>query len=421
MGNVGIIAEYNPFHNGHKYLIDEARRRTGAHGVIVAQSGDFVQRGEPALIDKYARANMALCCGADMVFEIPAIWSGSSAEDYAMAGVKMLEATGSVDTICFGAECDDEELLSQIAQILVDEPEEFRRVLSLELGNGRNFPTARASAVKITLVKSNEVYCSSKYIDSVLNNPNNILAIEYLKAIKRIGSSMKPCIIKRKGAGYHDGNIDRNREISASASGIRELVSKTGQENIREIWDELSGAIPPEALLIFREYAGRYRFVNADDFSSILNYLLLSNARTDYYKIADITPELAGRMEKYRSDFVSFTDFCSKLKSKNVTYSRVSRAMTHMLLGIKSEDVKLYRERGYILYLRIIGLRRGFITSQVRKNAMVPIITKLADAGSILSDEAMWMLGKDVFASELYATVSSRHSRNEYRNSPVII
>lgn len=215
---IGIIAEYNPFHNGHAYQITTIRERTGADFVIVAMSGDFVQRGAPAILDKYARAQMALSCGADLVLELPALWATASAEHFAMAGVTLFEKMGLVDGICFGAETDNLPLLTAIADILADEPEAYRTLLASYLKTGAAFPKARASALA-DFVAMHEMHLTDD-LHEVLSSPNNILAIEYLKALRRRHSSMTPYLIRREGSGYHDTAL----APTASATGIREAL-----------------------------------------------------------------------------------------------------------------------------------------------------------------------------------------------------
>jgi predicted nucleotidyltransferase len=438
MNTIGIIAEYNPFHNGHAYQIRKVRELTGAAHVVVAMSGDFVQRGAPALIDKYTRAHMALCGGADLVVELPVLWATASAEDFAMAGVTLLEKLGCVDGICFGAETDDLPLLSSIAEILVQEPEAYRTALSLHLKNGKNFPSARAAALAEYFSETSDFN-----LHDVLVSPNNILAIEYLKALKRRGASLTPCLIRREGAGYHEGNSELKAQsdtarviktdkaaadvdIPASASGIRSLL--LGQTPPFD-FSPLANAMPAEAFALLTDYAKRFPLMDADAFSSILSYLLLSLSCDSYSSFADISPDIANRIEKLRYRFSSFTDFCQQCNSRDVTYTRISRALTHILLNLMAEDYVRGKSIDYIPYLRILGLKKS--AAAIRQDASVPFISKLADADSLLHADARWMLNKDIFASDLYSRVRLLQAepklitkdffKNEYQKSPVII
>jgi predicted nucleotidyltransferase len=417
MKNVGIIAEYNPFHNGHQYQIEEIRRRTHASRVIVAMSGDFVQRGAPALIDKYARTRMALTCGVDLVLELPVLWATASAEDFAMAGVTLLDQTGCVDVLCFGAETDDLPLLQAIADLLVTEPEPFRTALVRHLKNGKHYPAARAAAVRETL-KTDLVS------DDVLKNPNNILAIEYLKALKRRNSSMKPYLIRREGAGFHEDAIQADSFSSASAIRAVLLRQKHDDSEVPTVVlpeQNMIDAMPSSAYAILSDYLRSQNLVDSNDFSSILNYLLLAQTKEDYARCSDLDAALAARMEAARHSFSSFDAFCSACKTRDVTYTRVSRALTHLLLGITDDDIARAKQLDYIPYLRILGLKKNVGHTALRKHAALPLVAKLADARKQMSPDALWMLEKDVFASDLYATVSGAACRNEYQKSPIIL
>ena len=217
MKTAGIIAEYNPFHTGHKYQIDHVKGTLSADYVVIAMSGDFVQRGTPALLSKYVRAEMALRAGADLVLELPVSCATASAELFARSGVQLLDGLGVVDTLCFGSECGDTEILMKLAGILVEEPEEFKSALRRNLKEGMTFPKARSLALGEVL-PGNE---SEKY-QQVLSSPNNILGIEYCKAILRENSSIVPTAIKREGNDYHENSLFTDSFPSASA--IRNAV-----------------------------------------------------------------------------------------------------------------------------------------------------------------------------------------------------
>lgn len=197
---VGLITEYNPFHNGHLYHIHESLRITGADAALVVMSGDYVQRGTPAIMPKRLRTEMALYCGAGAVLELPVCYATGSAEFFALGAISLLDSLGIVDSVCFGSECSDLPLLQKIAGLLVDEPEQYREILRHELKLGKSFPAARQTAV---------VFCTGDpRCADILKDPNNILGIEYLKALKKCGSSIRPYTIRRKGAGYHSSQLD---------------------------------------------------------------------------------------------------------------------------------------------------------------------------------------------------------------------
>ena len=211
---VGLITEYNPFHNGHLYHIKESLRVTGADAAVVVMSGDYVQRGTPAIMPKRIRAEMALMCGAGAVFELPVCYATGSAELFALGAVSLLESLGIVDSICFGSECDDLPSMEQLAELLLEEPEAYQILLKDYLKQGMSFPRARQEAILS--------YTEDPRFAEILRNPNNILGIEYLKAIKKIGSRMEPYTIARRGAQYHDEELDSDY---SSATAIRSLLA----------------------------------------------------------------------------------------------------------------------------------------------------------------------------------------------------
>ena len=186
----GIIAEYNPFHNGHLYQLETSRKRTGADYTVVVMSGNFTQRGEAAILSKYVRTEMALRCGADLVLELPALFAAGSAEFFATGAAALLDRLGVVDYLCFGSECGNAKKLTELAKILAEEPEDFKRLLQGKLAQGMNFPAARASALQ-------EAFPSAEDIDVILKAPNNILGLEYAKALLCRGSAIKLCTITR--------------------------------------------------------------------------------------------------------------------------------------------------------------------------------------------------------------------------------
>ena len=407
---IGIIAEYNPFHNGHAYQIKKVKEDLQADFVVVAMSGDFVQRGAPAIIDKYTRTKMALSCGADLVIELPALWATASAEYFAMAGVTLFDKIGCVDGICFGAETNDLGALSMIADVLVCEPENYRIFLASYLKSGMSFPLARSKALcdyfSDTSDSCNSPHENAKIdlneISSILNEPNNILAIEYLKALKRRNSSIIPYVIKREGAGYHDEDIT---VPTASATAIRKTLDEQTISTSVQTLDKLIGTMPESALEILKEYLTKNPLIYSNDFSAILAYRLLTSDTNILSDIGDSNPVLANRLYKNRKNFSSFEQFCELNKSKDVTYTRISRVMSHLLLNISNQDYQFGKTLDYIPYLRILGFNKvsGTLLKELKNTSQITLISKLADAASILDENAMALLEKDIFAADLYS------------------
>lgn len=413
MNVLGIIAEYNPFHFGHAYQIETLRKETNADYVIVAMSGNFVQRGAPALLDKYTRARMALECGADLVFELPVLYSTASAQYFAMGGVSLLQNTGVVTHLGFGTEHDNLALLQRISDTLIQNPPVFQSQLQQELKNGLSFPAARAKALEA-------VFCNSErdtlfQIREMLASPNNILAIEYLNALSLFNAAMIPCPLLRKGQGYHDTALS---EDFCSASAIRKYL-KSGKTAID------NHSMPEAALQLLADYP--HAFLFEDDFSQLLHYKLLTESAKTLAGYADSSPELANRMLRTRDSFASWSQFCELLKAKNTTYTRISRLLLHLILNIKSDDYKILERKSPVPYLRVLGFRKSAasLLSSVKKSAGAPLITSAADAHHCLSPDAFSLLQMDIRASDIYQLAltakGSRHLLNDYRHPIVTI
>ncbi len=403
MKAIGIIAEYNPFHNGHAYQIKKIRELTQADYIIIAMSGDFVQRGTPAIIDKYARTKMALCCGADLVIELPSLWSTSSAESFAMAGVTLFEKMGCVTGLCFGAETQNLSLLSQIADILVEEPSFYRNALTAYLKTGLAFPLAREKAICDYLYETNVNHFIEQQDDAanILCKPNNILAIEYLKALKRRYSSITPYLLKREGAGYHETAILENQTApTASATAIRHALANSSA-------DSLTSAMPAAALTILNDYLTAKSFLQPNDFSSVLGYKLLTSDSKTLAAIGDCNTDIANRIYKNRMQFINFDQFCEQNKSKDITYTRISRILLHLMLNFTNQDYFDAKKLDYIPYLKILGFKKSSsaLLKELKQTSQIPVISKLADAHSFLTTDALQILEKDTFAADFYEQI----------------
>ena len=304
---VGIIAEYNPFHKGHAYQIEQLREKTGADYVIIAMSGNFLQRGVPALCDKYTRTEMALQCGADLVLELPTLWATASAEYFAQGGVHLLASTGVVTHLGFGAESDDLESLLQISSILKDEPDVYRKVLGNSIRSGNPFPVARKNALITTL----PLFPSEK-LDELLDTPNNVLALEYLKALPH---SITPFLVPRQGADYHSTDI---HEEFPSATAIREALFG---ENTDYTLEDIAKAMPEKSYQLLEKHLSNHTLLDVDDFSEALGYCLLSQSHNDFSAYADCNLEFSNKIKNHLNDYTSFSDFTSLLKTKDMTYS----------------------------------------------------------------------------------------------------
>lgn len=391
MKTVGIISEYNPFHNGHAYHIRKAKELTGADFCVAVMSGDFVQRGTPALMDKYLRTACALANGVDLVLELPACYAVSSAEYFADGAVTLLERLGVIDTLCFGSESGDVDVLMQFAEELLNESPAFKRELNHQLRLGYSYPQARNFALETSAPHL------TAYID-VLTTPNNILGIEYCKAILARESRITPCTIKRAGASYHDNSLESSL---CSAQAIRESLrhSEVPQSVVRQVPAAAREIAEPAYLKTYPIFA--------DDISQLVHYSLLSKEAAGFTDYPDIDKELSDRIRNQLPRYHDFNSFCELLKSKNRTYVRISRSLIHILLDIRKKDFDRCRKEGPVFYARMLGFRESAapLLSAIKEKAQIPLLSKLADAEKQLAPTALSMLEKDIYASHVYQSI----------------
>lgn len=409
---VGLITEYNPFHNGHQYHIEQAKKQTGADRVIVVMSGDFVQRGQPAIMPKHLRAKIALECGASAVFELPVRYATGSAESFASGAITLLHNLGVVDAICFGSECGDIQIMQEIAQVLVEEPAEYISFLRQALQDGDSYPSARAHALGL--------YTGKQHYCDILNQPNNILGIEYLKALIQLSSPIIPFTIQRQGAGYHDEELS---DSYSSASAIRQHLRELSKDAKPDPFlADINNHVPKNCIpLLKQEYQKSYP-VYTNTFSLVLKYALLSEERFDQYQ--DVSTELSNRIQNERNHYQNFEQFCDLLKTKELTYTRISRALLHIMLRIKKCDS--VHDKYDVFYGHLLGFRsdESDVLSKIKQYSSIPMLTKLSDV-TLQNDDASKMFREDCFASNLYqSAVSEIHQTpfvNEYQKQIIRI
>ncbi len=412
MKTVGIIAEYNPFHNGHAFQLKKAREMAGADYAIVIMSGNFVQRGLPAIMEKSLRTEAALLCGADLVIELPVHYATASAEYFASGAVSLLDRLGITDALCFGSECGDIVALAELADAFLSEDELFRAALKKRLKEGCSYPQARNDALLETAPELVPLL-------PLLSQPNNILGLEYIKALKRRKSHIQPCTVVRMGADYHSGELNG---AFSSALSIREaMAAKKELHTIKE-------QIPPAVHALMKRHFQKDFPVFSEDLSPLLAYKLLQEEAPDFNRYFDIDSAFSDRLKKCLPDYGDYASFCEKLKTKNRTLTGVSRGLLHILLNIYQADIDAFRQDDYVYYARILGFRKEAVPllSAIKSKSNLPLLSKLADAeDSIPSENGRKMLRQDIQASHIYALSVShkfhRDFRNEYRNSPVIM
>lgn len=403
----GIVCEYNPFHNGHSFHIRQTRNLCGSDYIIGVMSGCFTQRGTPAVTDKYTRTRMALLSGCDMIIELPVRYATSSAEGFSSAAIETLKHSGITDSVCFGSEQGNLENLKLIARILKEEPEEYRKDLLDEMRKGSSYPAAREYALN-TYIKG----ISPAHSDYAFEyKPNNILALEYIKAC--LDNTIIPYTIKRTDEGYH--NLQLTKVCSAAA--IRHQL--TISDNTASIKDY----VPDATLKLLKTY------VTHEDFSLVL-YAALSARINELELYNDMSKGLASRIRKNLCQYNGWNTFIQLIKSRQYTYTRVQRALLHCMLGIKSSahsDTFAY-SKYHVPYIRVLGFKKeaSVLMKSLNESADVPVITRPARASEVLDDFGIQLINEDISASELYRQVvlhkyNTNNTANEYTNGLIII
>ncbi len=409
-----VIAEYNPLHNGHVYQLLEIRRQTGADFIVVLLSGDFVQRGTPAILDKYARTQAALQSGADLVLELPVLFATANGDDFAHGAVRILDGLCCIDALCFGCEDADLPVLRDIATVLADEPADYVNARSDALSHGVSFPAARATGVAAYFANTG---ADPAPYETILRQPNNILALSYLQALRKQNSAIKPVAISRIGAGYHTTDISGTYP---SASGLRALLYEHPQADI-------SHGIPEAMQDLLRPAQKNNAFVTPEDVSDVLRYRLLSADAVMLSRYTDGNEDFARRICHLRHEATSFDAFCSALKNKSLTHAQIRRALLHLILDLPCNlrNAAFADETAY--YGRILGFRKeaSALLARLHKTSQIPLVTKLATDEKDLSLLAKTLLEKDVFAAEFYAGMQgaklSQPLPNEYRRGVLTI
>lgn len=383
---LAIVSEYNPFHNGHLYHLQKSKKELDPDYSICIMSGNFCERGDTSIIDKWSKAEAALKCGFDLVIELPVLYSISSAENFAEGALKILDAFGSNVTLSFGSECGDLDTLNNIANVLYDEPKEFTTILTHELAKGLSYPKARENALLIYL---NNV---RKY-SNVLSNPNNILGIEYLKAIKKLKSNVIPFTIKRIDAGYNSLKI---KDRLASATAIRNLIKNN--EDVKKL-------MPTPSFNILSENIKHGKIINnISSFEKEIIYTLRKMSIQEIANLQDVSEGLENSIKQAANSCNNLEDLIDSIKSKRYTRSRIQRILLYSILNITKKDIQnSYRVKPYI---RILGVsQKGkILLSQISnpksKQPVITSVKKFMDNNNnkILKN----MMEKDILASNIY-------------------
>lgn len=403
---LGIIAEYNPFHNGHQYCIHSLKEQTGASHTAVVMSGHFTQRGEPALFDKWTRAHLALLGGADLVIELPAACGVRSASAFAQNGVFLLEALGAVDFLGFGSECGALAPLQEAAQLLSQNTDILHEKIRSKNAEGKSYPRAREEVLR-ELFPQLDV--------QLLKSPNNILGVEYLKALEALHSRIRPAVIARHGADHRDTKLSGG---FSSASAIREAYKRSlsgVRQEIPELAEDVFAALPPKCLTAFKAAAP----VFSENFDAVLTAILRRMPLPELERVEGAGEGLSLRIKKAANQAASFSEIAALAKSKRYTHTRICRVLIHALLGLDAEICQQSPQ-----YLRILGLnRRGAeLLKAAKDRAALPLITKVRPAYEKLSETARRQLETDLLATDLYLLASGKQLAGaDFTTSPIAL
>ncbi|MFD0671788.1 nucleotidyltransferase [Cohnella sp. GCM10027633] len=415
MSTVGIVVEYNPLHNGHLYHLQQSRKITGSDAVVAVMSGDFLQRGEPAMASKWARAEMALLAGCDLVLELPVAYSAQPAQWFAYGAVATLEATGVVDSLCFGSESGDIEALDAVASLLAEEPASFSDELGARLKQGLPYPTAFAEAAQSYLRDR-----GLSHLAFSLEQPNHTLGLHYLIALRKLGSRIVPYSVRREKSEY--GQTDITDVRIASATALRKvLFGDPGAGMIAGSLDELAPYVPETTLGVLRREidAGRAP-LSWEHYARPLFHRLYGLDAAALGEFAEVTEGLEHRIRGALPELgeLSVGALLDALKTKRYTRTKLQRTLLRILLGHGKELLAPDRLAAGVQYVRVLGFtdRGRKLLGRMRKSASVPVVDSAA--------RGEWpYLALDARASAMYALAyrdaSAADPLLDYKKPPI--
>lgn len=382
---LGIVAEYNPFHNGHLYHLNKSLEKTNADYTVCVMSGNFIQRGEPALINKFERAEMAIKNGIDLVIELPVYYAVSTAEKFAYASIKLLNECG-INYLAFGTENDNINTLTSISELITNETPEYQKELKKQLNLGLSFPDARSKAISKLLNISAHI----------LNQPNNILAIEYLKAISKINPLITPVQIERVDSGYHDLNSATN---ILSATGIREKIKNN---------EDIDLFLPENILNMIKDP------ILLDDFEQLILFSLRNITIDKIKELPDVTEGLENRIYSSLLSSPNLNTLLDKIKTKRYPLTRIKRILISSLLSLTKEKLDLFDKNGGPQYIRILKTseKGKELLSEISKQSTLPVITSVSKFLQNATDLQKEMLIKDIQATNIYTLVNNDKTMN---------
>lgn len=385
-GILGIVSEYNPFHNGHIHHLEVSKQLTKTDFTVAVMSGNFVQRGDTALVDKWTRTEMALKSGIDLVIELPTVYALSSAENFADGAVKILNSLGVVDYISFGSEIGEITPLLEVANILYKEPKEFSSLITTQLRSGLSYPKAREIALS-------QFFGSSKKYSSIVSNPNNILGVEYLKSLKKHKSHIRPLTIKRD---YADYNSTQEKNGIASATAIRTMIQN--KKNVHKV-------IPYETYELLEKCIEEGKVVpSLSVFEKEIIYTLRKMPLSEVAELPDVSEGLENKIKAAANNCNTLDELIANIKSKRYTQSRIQRILLYALLNITQKDIN--QSKRVIPYIRVLGFNKHgkrIISAIATANPKLKIIVSVKKFLENSSDNVLKnMISKDILATNIY-------------------
>lgn len=397
MKTVGIIAEFNPFHNGHKYLIEKAKEETNADRVIVIMSGNFTQQGNIAVIDKFKRAKIATNYGVDLVIELPTIYAISSAETFAKGAIDILDKLNIVDYLAFGTEATSLSTLQSIASKILDNENLLSEKIKENLKSGITYALARDKALK-------EILTTSEYAE--ISSPNNILAIEYLKELLKIKSNIVPVAIKRANANHNDTSIYTN-SFFASATSLRNHL-----ENIENSVLDIENYVPN---LTYKALLDSKLLFN-NDMYTLLRYIITEADNKKLSYIYEISEGLENKIKESATTSLNYFELLNSVKSKRYTLSRIKRIFTHILLELTSD---LFYELNGVNYARVLKITDKNLLSELSRKSTIPVISNINEKVLKSLDKKTYeSLMLDFKADNIYSIIAN-DSLNKDRTNKI--
>lgn len=401
MNAAGVIVEYNPFHNGHYYHIQETKKVTEADVIVAVMSGNFLQRGEPALVSKWTRTKMALEGGADIVVELPYVFATQKAEIFAYGAVSLLDAL-KVDSVCFGSENGDIDSFERTLEVMNANKNEFNYYIQQSLKEGKSYPRAAADAFQALQI-------DDSCID--LSQPNNILGFHYLQAIKNIQSKLEPYTIKRTKAHYHDQSFDDGKIASATSIRKTLFLENSKLSAVRSV-------IPEPTYRHLVHYKDEYgMFHQWEDYFPFLKYRLLATTPKELKTIYEVEEGIENRILHIISSSQSFNDFMEQLKTKRYTWTRLQRLCLHILTNSNKNSMKKVSSNP--TYIRLLGastVGQKYL-NKIKKLVQIPIVSRLSTFSN--TQMALDIKASKVFASCLTEPYRSQIIQREYSTPPI--